>query len=85
MKVLGFTFSRRPTVNVHVQALKKRMRKRYWILIHLRSFGFNEEELCKVYRTIVRPVLDHCSVVYHSMLTDAQDEELDRCQAHALR
>ena len=42
-------------------------------------------ELCKVYKTIIRPVADYCSVVYHSMLSDEQDELLDRCQAHALR
>ena len=29
--------------------------------------------------------MDHCCVVYHSFLTDAQDKELDRLQAHALR
>ena len=33
----------------------------------------------------MRLVFDHCSVVYHSLLTDAQDEMLDRCQAHTLR
>ena len=38
-----------------------------------------------VYRTIIRPVADYCSVVYHAMLTDEQDEILDRCQAHALQ
>ena len=85
MKVLGFTFSRRPSVAAHVEALIRRVRRRYWILIHLRTFGFSEDELARVYRTIVRPVFDHCAVVYHSMLTDSQDEELDRCQAHALR
>ena len=38
-----------------------------------------------MYRTIIRPVADYCSVVYPSMLSDEQDEVLDRCQAHALR
>ena len=51
----------------------------------MKKFGFTEEELAKVFRMIVRPVFDHCCVVYHSFLTDAQDEELDRLQNHALR
>ena len=84
-KVLGFWFSRKPMMHLQVEHLRKKMRKRYWVLIHLKKFGFNEDELAKVYRTIVRPVLDHCCVVYHSMLNDAQDEELDRLQMHALR
>ena len=85
MKVLGFHFSRKPDVSAHIRALKQRIRRRYWILIHLKKFGFTEDELAKVFRTIVRPVFDHCCVVYHSFLTDAQDEELDRLQNHALR
>ena len=67
MKVLGFNFSSRPNVNAHFQLLRRQFRRRYWILLDLKNYGFNQEELCKVYKTIVRPVADHCSVVYHSM------------------
>ena len=65
MKILGFYFSDRPTVAAHVEALRRRFRQRYWILIHLRRFGFSQEELVKVYKTVVRPIADYCSVVYH--------------------
>ena len=85
MKVLGFYFSSDPTVSHHVEALCRRFRQKYWILIHLRRYGFSEEELARVYKTIVRPMADFCSVLYHPMLTDQLDERLDRCQLHALR
>ena len=85
MKVLGFNFSSKPTVTAHVELLRRRFRRRFWILLHLKNFGFNQMELSKVYRTIVRPVADHCSVVYHSLLTDWQEEVLEQCQSHALR
>ena len=85
MKVLGFHLSTRPTVAVHIKAVRKRLRQRYWILFHLKNYGFSQQDLCKVYRNIIRLVADYCSVVYHSMLTDEQDELLDHCQAHALR
>ena len=85
MKVLGFVFSGKPTAAAHVEALRKKFRKRYWILLLLKNFGFNQEELCKVYRTIVRPVADYCCVVYHSLLNDRQDELIEQCQSHALR
>ena len=85
MKILGFYFSSKPTVQAHVDVIRRRFRQRYWILLHLKRFGFDQEELAQVYRTVVRPIADYCAVVYHSMLTDAQDEDLDRCQAHALR
>ena len=85
MKVLGFHMSDRPTVAAQVEALRKRLRQRYWILFHLKNYGFSQQELCKVYRNVIRPIADYCCVVYHSMLTDEQDEVLERCQAHALR
>ena len=65
-------------------SLSLSLSQRYWILSHLRRFGFNQDELVKVYKTVVRPIADYCSVVYHPMLNDEQDEALDRCQAHAL-
>ena len=85
MKILGFHMSNKPNVSAHVEALRRHFWQRYWVLFHLKSFGFSQEELCKVYKTIIRPVADYCSVVYNSMLTDEQDEVLERCQAHALR
>ena len=79
MKILGFHMKQRPSMGAHVKALRKRFRQRYWLLYHLKRFGFSEEELCKVYRTIIRLVADYCCVVYHSMLSEEQDEQLDRC------
>ena len=38
-----------------------------------------------VYKTVIRPVADYCSVVYHSALTDEQDEVIERLQSQALR
>ena len=84
MKVLGFYFSTLLDVSLHVEILRRRFRQKYWVLLHLREFGFNKEELAKVYRTIVRPVADYCSVVYHAMLTDETDESLEKCQSLSL-
>ena len=85
MKILGFHMNGRPTVAAHVKALRKRFRQKYWVLFNLKRHGFTTEELCKVYQTIICPVADYCSPVYHAMLTDEQDEILERCQAHTLR
>ena len=85
LKVLGFHLDRRPSVHAHVAALKIRMRDTSWVLRHLKLAGFTEEELATVYCTVVRPVLDYCAVVYHPMLTDEQDQEVERLQAKALK
>ena len=85
MKVLGFHLDSRPTVHAHVAALQVRMRGTAWVLRHLKIAGFTEAELATVYRTVVRPVLDYCAVVYHPMLTDEQDQLVEKLQARALK
>ena len=85
MKVLGFHFSDRPTMHAHVQALQKRFRRQYWTLYHLRKAGFTNDELAKVYRTVILPLADYCQVIYHSMITDKQDQAIERLQARALK
>ena len=45
----------------------------------------HRKELIKAYKTLVRPIAEYCNIVFHSMLTDRQDEELERLQATALR
>ena len=84
MKVLGFHIDSRPSVHAHVQALQRRMRDTTWVLRHLGRAGFNQKELATVYRTIIRPILDYCAVVYHPMLTDEQDQQVERLQALSL-
>ena len=85
LKVLGFHFCDKPTVKLHVESIRRKFRQRFWSLYHLWRNGFTQEELVRVYKSSVRPVADYCDTVYHSMLTDEMDEELDRLQNHALR
>lgn len=85
MKVLGFHLDSRPSCHAHVEALRRRMRETTWVLRHLKLSGFRENELTTVYTTVVRPVLDFCCVVYHPMLTDEQDQQIERLQAQALK
>ena len=85
LKMLGFIFSSRPTVKAHVQALIKRLRSRLWIIRHLKEACFTQEELVKVYKSIIRPVHDYLCVVYHAMMTDEQDEQVERIQSQALK
>ena len=85
MKLLGFTFDSSPTARAHVSALVKKLRRRFWILRHLKEFGFNEKELVQVYCAQVRSVADFCSVVYHSLLTQEQSDLIERQQYQALK
>ena len=68
-----------------VDSIKKKYRSRFWMLRNLKHSGFTTDELVQVYKTMVRPVADYGAVVYHSSLTDQQDELLDGLQNAALR
>ena len=72
-------------MHAHVEALRKRFRRQYWTLFYLQRAGFTKPELAKVYRTVIRPLADYCSVVYHSMITDEQDQIIERLQSKALK
>ena len=85
LKVLGFRFGRRPNCTAHVEGIRRSFRGRYWLLIHLKQHHFTEDELLVAYRSIIRPIAEYCSVVFHSMLTDQQDEQIERLQSTALR
>ena len=85
MKVLGYYFSSKPNCSRHVQAVRKSFRGKYWLLIHLKQNQFKEHELLQIYKTIIRPIAEYCAPAFHSMLTDQQDEQLERLQSTALR
>lgn len=85
MRVLGFHFSDKPTVALHLHKTMKKMRMRYWFLANLKKIGFNNEELVKVYKTNILPLADYCAPAYHSLMTDEQDQLMENTQIGALR
>ena len=85
IKALGMHFSSRPNMDAQVESISRKFRSRYWTLRNLKNSGFTQEELVKVYKTVIRPIADYACVVYHSSLTDEQDEVLEKLQTHALK
>ena len=85
MKILGFHFSGRPTVQLHVNETVKKMRRKYYSLRHLGRYGMNTEELVEVYKSTILPIADYCATAYHSMVNDIQDQQLEGAQIGALR
>ena len=81
LKILGFHLDSRPTCHAHVEALHKKVQETVWVLCHLKTSCFNEKKLVTVYKTVVRLVLDYWCVVYRLILTDEQDQIVERLQA----
>ena len=85
LKILGFTFGRRPTVHEHVNCLLSRLRRRLWAVSNLKFSGMKTGGLLKIYFSLVRSVADFASPAYHTLLTQEQSTMLERIQMRALK
>ena len=85
MKILGFFFSSDPDMSAQVENIRRKFIARIWTLRHLRHLGFSEEDLLKVYKSVILPVHDYCSCVYNSSMTKTQSNALERLQAQSLK
>ena len=85
MKILGFHFSDKPTVQEYVSVMEQKIKQRLWLLRNLRNAKATKKDLLDSYCCFLRPVLDYCSNVYHSMLNKQMTNRLEKLQISALR
>ena len=85
MKILGFSFDSRPTVERHTEELRKKFRKRLWLLRNLKYARADAKDLVDCYSCFLRPVLEYCCSVYHPMLNSTQSTSLEKLQYAALK
>ena len=63
--------------------MSAKFRQRLWSLRHLRRSGMEEEDLLKVYKSSLRPVLDFACPTYHPLLSVTQTNQLEALQKRA--
>ena len=85
MKLVGFTFCDKPDASGHVAQIRERFKVRIWMMYHLRRSGFKKRQLYRLYCCYLRTVIEYCSVVYHSLLSAGQREDLERIHRHAIQ
>ena len=85
LKVLGFTMGRRPTMRPHVEAMKKKYVTRTHVIRHLKKVGFANHKLTKILCSLIRPIIEFAAQVYHHMLTEELNEEIERLQRDVLK
>ena len=68
-----------------MEALCRRFRSRTWALRDLRKAGLSENDLLKVYKSTIRPVIEYSSVIYHPMLTGEQSNYIEKQQTRELK
>ena len=85
LKILGFTFNKEPNATFHVTELVNKMYRKLWSLRFLKKSGMQPDKLLTVYKAIIRPTADYCSVVYNSIIPGYIADKLEGVQRHALR
>ena len=55
------------------------------MLTKLKYVGIQTEDLLDVYKLFIRSIIEYCSVVYHSRLTEEQSDKIERIQKTCLK
>jgi hypothetical protein len=84
-KLLGVIISNDLTWNNHVRYINAKASKRLFYLRCLKRAGLCEKELCNVYSTLIRPVLEYACPVWSTSLTSEQRNSLESIQKRALK
>ena len=85
MTLLGFNFSNRPTMSLHLELIKKKFNCRIWLIRHLKQAGLPQKDLATIFATVIRPVIEYAAPVYHPLITSSQSEELEKMQRKTIK
>ena len=83
-KLLGVWLEESGKWEKNTKEILKRAYSRVSMLTKLKYAGVRTEDLLHNYKQFVRVMLEYCSVVWHSSLTDQQSRSLERCQSVCL-
>ena len=85
VKLLGVTLNSRCNFHHHAISVKNKIRAKSWALAKLRRAGMKTDQLIRTYKNLVRPAAEYVVPVWHSMLTAAQADLIERQQCQALK
>ena len=83
-KILGVTISNDLKWNNHVNESIKKANKRLYFLILLKRAGVSHRDIIRFYSTVIRPVLEYGSPVFHHSLPDYLSNDLEQVQKRAM-
>ena len=83
--LLGVTISNTLTWNEYVNNICAKASKSIYYLTQLKQAGVSQSYLIQIYKSVVRPVMEHASMVWHPGLPKYLSGELENVQRRALR
>ena len=84
-KLLGVIFSSDLSWGQHVSYILQKISKRYHLIFELARIRIPCHEIIQIYCAIIRSVLEYACAVWHSGLTAAQSQDIERVQMRCLR
>ena len=84
-KILGVWISEDLSWNKNCQEICKKAYARLGMLTQLKYVGVSREDLLNIYILFIRSVTEYCSVLFHSSLTQAQSNKLEKIQKTCLK
>ena len=84
-KILGVIVQDNLKWGAHVENIVSRASSRLFMLRTLKAFSCPIEDLVTVFTGFIRPVLEYACPVWHSSLTQSQNNSIENIQKRALR
>ena len=78
VKLLGYWFTSDMKAHRHVKFISSIVNKRMWAISKLKHAGVSDSDLKYFYTMKIRSVLESACVVFHSMLTKGDREDIER-------
>ena len=85
IKILGVWISEDGSWSRNIKEILKRGYSRISFLTKLKYAGVKTEDLIEMYELFIRSCAEYCSVAFHSSLTLAESQSLERLQSTCLR
>ena len=83
-KILGVTLSSDLTWNDRVNEAIRKASKRLYFLVLPKRAGVNPHDIISFYCTVVRPVLEYFSPIFHHAVPEYLINDIERVQKRAL-
>ena len=84
-QLLGLNFDASLSWSVHITIITTKASKQLYFLKQLKRAGVPPQQLLHFYATVIRPVLEYCTPVWHYAITRLQTEHLESIQKRAIR
>ena len=84
-KMLGVTISNNLTWSKHVDNIVSKAGKRVYMLYQLKRAGISQNDLVKIYVSIIRPVLEYACPVWSTSLPTYVSDAIEMIQKRVLR